>query len=317
MEPATPAPRRDPRHYQIAVLSGLLAWGVLGLDFEIELANAAAILATAQLVQWALTRLFRLPRFDPRSALISSLSLCLLLRTHSLALAALAAAITISSKFLIRSGGKHVFNPANFGLVAMMLLADGAWVSPGQWGSAAFLGFLLACLGGLVVHRAARSDVTWAFVAAYGGLLLGRAAWLGDPLSIPLHQLENGAFLIFAFFMISDPKTTPDTRAGRILHASAVAAVAVAIQFGLYRPNALIWALVACAPLVPVIDRLLPGARYRWTEPDLTSQNLHKVLKKEAFAAARQGVRHGRDGRDGRDGRASEATHRVHVVHGP
>ena len=262
--------RSDPRHYQIAVLSGLLAYGILGLDFEIQARNAAAILITAQLAQWLLTRLFRLPRFDPRSALISSLSLCLLLRTHSLALAAQAAAVTVSSKFLIRAKGKHVFNPANIGLLTMMLLADGAWVSPGQWGSAAYLGFLLACLGSLVVHRAARSDVTWAFVAAYAGLLFGRAAWLGDPLAIPLHQLESGAFLIFAFFMISDPKTTPDTRAGRILYAMVVAAVAVAIQFGLYQPNALIWALAACAPLVPLIDRLLPGARYRWIQPEPT-----------------------------------------------
>ena len=46
---------------------------------------------------------------------------------------------------------------------------------------------------------------------AYGLLLIGRALWLGDPLSIPLHQLQNGALLIFAFFMISDPKTTPNT----------------------------------------------------------------------------------------------------------
>jgi Na+-transporting NADH:ubiquinone oxidoreductase subunit NqrB len=253
------------------VLSALLLYGLLELDFEIRPRNVAAILVSAQLAQWTLTRLFRLPRFDPRSALISSLSLCLLLRTHSLALAA-RAALTIASKFLIRApsrrtGGKHVFNPANFGLVTMMLLADGAWVSPGQWGSAAFAGFLVACLGGLVVHRAERSDVTWAFVIAYAALLFGRAAWLGDPLAIPLHQLENGAFLIFAFFMISDPKTTPDSRPGRILYAAVVASVAVAIQFGLYQPNALIWALAACAPLVPLADRLLPGARYRWARP--------------------------------------------------
>ena len=272
MSPGPQRRRPDPRLYQIAVLSALLLYGLLELDFEIRPRNVAAILVSAQLAQWTLTRLFRLPRFDPRSALISSLSLCLLLRTHSLALAALAAALTIASKFLIRApsrrtGGKHVFNPANFGLVAMMLLADGAWVSPGQWGSAAFAGFLVACLGGLVVHRAERSDVTWAFVAAYAALLFGRAAWLGDPLAIPLHQLENGAFLIFAFFMISDPKTTPDSRPGRILYAAVVASVAVAIQFGLYQPNALIWALAACAPLVPLVDRLLPGARYRWVRP--------------------------------------------------
>jgi len=46
--------------------------------------------------------------------------------------------------------------------------------------------------------------------------------------------------------------------------------VALFIQFGLFEPNALLWALVGCAPLVPVIDRLLPGERYRWPCPNRT-----------------------------------------------
>ncbi len=262
--PDTTHHRPDPRLYQIAVLASLLAYGVFCLDLEVRPGSAAAILVTALLSQWLCTRLWRLPRFDPRSALTSSLSLCLLLRADSLGPAVAAAAITISSKFLIRARGKHVFNPTNFGLVVMMLLTERVWVSAGQWGSAAFFGFLLACLGGLVVHRAARSDVTYAFLIAYTAVLFGRAAWLGDPLAIPIHQLRSGAFLIFAFLMISDPKTTPDTRPGRILYATLVAAVAGIIQFGLYQPNALLWALVSCAPLVPAIDHLLPGERYRW-----------------------------------------------------
>ena len=256
--------RLDPRLYQIAMLASLLIYGVLRLDLEIRAGRAAAIVVTALGTQWLCTRLWRRPRFDPRSPLISALSLCLLLRAGSVELAVVAAVVTISSKFLIRARGKHVFNPTNFGLVVMMLISDRVWVSPGQWGSAAFFGFLLACLGGLVVHRAARSDVTYAFLLAYAAVLFGRAAWLGDPLAIPMHQIQSGAFLIFAFFMISDPKTTPDTRPGRILYAALVAVVAGAIQFGLYQPSALIWALAGCAPLVPWIDRLLPGDRYQW-----------------------------------------------------
>src|SRR5436305_7106041 len=89
---ATARPRRrfDPRLYQIAVLAGLLLYGVLGLDFAIGVAQAFVLLAAALLTQYAGTRLRHLPAFDPRSALISGLSLCLLLRTSSLALAALA-----------------------------------------------------------------------------------------------------------------------------------------------------------------------------------------------------------------------------------
>ena len=63
--------------------------------------------------------------------------------------------------------------------------------------------------------------MTLAFLAFYAGAPLGRALWLGEPLAIPLHRLESGALLLFTFFMISDPKTTPDSRAGRILFAVA------------------------------------------------------------------------------------------------
>jgi hypothetical protein len=258
-------PRRlDPRLYQIAVLAGLLLYGVLALDFEIGIAQALVLLATALLTQYAGTRWRRLPVFDPRSALISGLSLCLLLRTNSLALAALAAVAAVGSKFVLRIGGKHVWNPTNFGIVAAIVATGRVWVSPGQWGNAAFLAFLVACLGGLVVNRAARADVTAAFLGSYLAIVFGRALWLGQPAAIPLHQLASGALLVFTFFMISDPKTTPDSRAGRVVFAALVAAIAGFITFVLYRPNGLLFALALAAPAAPLLDRLLPGGRYAW-----------------------------------------------------
>ena len=254
----------DPRLYQIGALAGLLGYGLLRLDLEVRSAYAALILVTVLAAQYVGTRLGGLPAFDPRSALISGLSLCLLLRTPSPLVAVAAGVLAVGSKFALKVRGKHVFNPTNFAIVA--LLATGqAWVSPGQWGSAAFFGFLLACLGGLVVNRAARGDVTAAFIATYAGILLGRSAWLGEPMAIPLHRLQNGALLIFAFFMISDPRTTPDSRAGRVLFAALVALGGAYVQFRLFRTNGLLWSLAACSPLVPVLDRVLPGARHRWT----------------------------------------------------
>ena len=195
------------------------------------------------------------------------MSLTLLLRTDVALLACAAAAIAIGSKFLVRVRGKHVFNPANVALVAIMLSSDRAWVSAGQWGSATIGAFALACLGFLVLTRAKRAETTIAFIACYGSLLIGRATWLGDPLAIPLHQLQSGALLIFAFFMISDPKTTPDTAAGRVVFAAIVAAIAYTIQFIFYEPNGPILALILSAPLVPVIDILMRGTDYQWDRP--------------------------------------------------
>lgn len=260
----------DPRHYQIAVLAALLTYGLTRLDFEVGGAQAVAMLTTALLTQYICTRLIPSATlaFDPRSALISGLSLCLLLRTNALELAIAAAVITVASKFVIRFQGKHVFNPTNFGIVAMLLTGH-AWVSPGQWGNVAFFALLMAGLGGLVVTRAARSDVTLSFLVFYMGLVFGRSLWLGEPVSIPIHRLQSGALLLFSFFMISDPRTTPSSRAGRILFALLVAYGAWYVQFRLFRTNGLLWSLAACSVTVPLIDWLLPGGRYEWSRPGI------------------------------------------------
>ena len=245
----------------------MLAYGILALDFGIRWQNAVAIFLTAQLAQLAGTRIAGLDRFDPLSALITSLSLTLLLRTDTVALAALAATIGIGSKFLIRVRDKHVFNPANAALVTLMLASDRAWISSGQWGSTAISALALACLGFLVLTRAKRAETSIAFVVSYALLLGGRALWLGEPLSIPLHQLQNGALLIFAFFMISDPKTTPNTGFGRAMFGSLVAGAAFLIQYVCYEPHGPLIALILMAPLVPFIDAFTRGRNYRWEEP--------------------------------------------------
>ena len=262
---ATPWRRLDPRFYQIAVLSGLLIYGLGWLHFDITPDRAALLLSTALLTQYVCTKLWGLPKFDPKSALISGLSLCLLLRTNFPLLAIVAAVITISSKFVIRWNGKHIFNPTNFGLVFLMVVGAPVWVSPGQWGNVAYFGFLMACLGGLVVNRAARSDVTYAFLVSFAALQFGRAFLVMQRWPVPLHRLESGALLLFAFFMISDPKTTPNSRAGRILFACLVTAFAGFIQFGLYRTNGILWSLAILSMAVPLIDRLLPGVQYDWS----------------------------------------------------
>jgi len=255
----------DPRYYQIIVLGLLVVFGVFALNFGIRWQNALAIVVSALTVQYLASLFIRKVKFDPLSPIITSLSLTLLLRTDAIELAVLAAGIAIGSKFLIRVHGKHVFNPANVALVTLMLLSDRAWVSSGQWGSAAIGAFALACMGFVVLTRAKRAETTFAFLGTYALLLLGRAVWLGDPISIPLHQLQNGALLIFAFFMISDPKTTPDSPVGRVAYGALVAAVAYTIQFIFYEPNGPILALIMSAPMVPIIDAIFHGTNYSWS----------------------------------------------------
>ena len=269
-------PPDDPRVYQIACLATLLVYGWWALGFDVGAGQIVVTLASALAAQYAFGRAAGLPWFDPKSALISGLSLCLLLRTDEPLLAAIGALLAIGGKFVLRVRGKHVFNPTNFGLMVMVIGSDRVWASSGQWGATGFFAFLMACLGGLVAHRALRSDVSWAFLASWAAFLVGRAYGLGDPLAIPLHQLESGALLLFTFFMISDPKTTPDARPARIAFGILVAAGAFYVQFRLFRPNGLLWALFVLTPLVPLLDRLFPANRYAWPTVPRLEGDVHE-----------------------------------------
>ena len=278
--PSNPNFWSDPRLYQIASLAGLLLFGVWCLDFEIGAAQATITLLGALVTQFLATKLTHVSRFEWKSALISGLSLCLLLRTNSLWLAAVGAGAAVGSKFLLRWRGKHLFNPTNFALVVPARVRGrlrlGFSRAVGQRG--VFRVCCSFCLGGLVVGQTGRADVALSFLAFYLGLLFARSAWLGEPMAIPLHRMQNGALLIFAFFMISDPRTTPDSRAGRIVFALLVAAGAWYVQYRLYRTNGLLWSLALGALLVPILDRLLPGRRHLWRPLHSSSANLDPEL---------------------------------------
>lgn len=257
--------RADPRVFQIAALSSLLLFGLTKRAFAIEGADIAAIFAAALTTQWAMSGLFAV-RFEAKSALITALSLTLLLRADTPLLLAAAAFIAISSKFLFRAKGKHLFNPANIGIVAVTLATGAAWTTPGQWGAAIWLAAIIAGAGSIVTWRASRLDVPIIFLASFAALIIARALWLGDPLSIPLLRLQNGALILFAFFMISDPKTTPDGLVLRALFAAGTALLAYVFIYHFYKADGIFYALaLACLvrPLIEVFDRAAP---YRWSD---------------------------------------------------
>ena len=260
----------DPRHYQIIVLSSLILLGTFHFAFQLPWWHVVACIGSTIAMQFVAARWVGHP-FDMRSPLISALSLTLLLRTGSVTLSIAAGVLAIGSKYLIRWNGKHIFNPANFGLVVLSLLFTGAWISPGQWGTAPIFALFLLGMGGIVTGKAKRWDVSLTLLGSYAALIFGRAIWLGDPLTIPVHQLQSGALLIFAFFMISDPKTTPDARLGRVLYAMMVAALGFTIQFAFYNAAGIILALILTAPIVPLFDRLFPAGRYHWPKFNLSS----------------------------------------------
>jgi enediyne biosynthesis protein E5 len=255
---------QDPRILQIAFLGSFLFAGLTFLDFDLRPWQPPVILATACATQWAMTRIYRAPDVGYRSAIISSLGLSLLLRSDELWVPPLAAFLAIASKFVIRVRGKHVFNPTNLGLAACLFLTPHAWSSPSQWGESAGLVAWFGIFGLSVAHRAFRSDVSLAFLASWVALKAARVLYLGQRPEVLIHQLNVGSLILFTFFMISDPRTTPDRRSARILFAIAVAGLAFVLQHSFWWYNSLIWSLMLLSTLVPLVDRFLPAERYQW-----------------------------------------------------
>ena len=254
----------DARHFQIAALSTLLGINFCWIDFGAKPLHSAIAIASALGTQALFSHLFRLPQIDLRSALITGLSLSLLLQANQPWLPAIAGVIAIASKFFLRIDGKHIWNPAGFAIVVLLTTCGDVWISPGQWGTSVWLGTLVSFLAILVLHSSQRWDIALFFLGSHTALLLARASWLGDPLAVPMHQLQSGSLLIFAFFMISDPRTTPNSRIGRLIFALAVALLAHYLAFFMQMRPALYVALFALSPVTLLIDRFIPAIRFEW-----------------------------------------------------
>jgi enediyne biosynthesis protein E5 len=254
----------DPRLFQILFLGCFLTVGVLLRDFSVQGTQIALTFATVIATQAFWLRRLNLRQAGFLSALVSCFGLSILIRADNLWAHPLIAMLAISSKFVWRLDARHIYNPANLGAILAAFVVPGAWVSPGQWGQSITLAAWFLALGTIVTQRSRRIDIGWCFLAFYLGLISLRVLILGQNPLVILHQLQSGALLLFAFFMISDPMTTPVNTAARIGYAFVVALCALVWQFVFFKPNGLIVSLFVLSPLVVWLNRLMPGMAYQW-----------------------------------------------------
>jgi Na+-transporting NADH:ubiquinone oxidoreductase subunit NqrB len=267
--------QQDPRNYQILFLLLFLVLGIGTRDWTLRPDLILVVMVTCLLTQWVavsvlpnpkekllnlLTKSQNCPKENNssrasfsklsslKSALITALGLTLLLRADHYSTMVLAGSLAILSKFLFRVDCKHFFNPANFGIIAALVLTPDAWVSPGQWGDDGWYALLFAGTGGMVLKRVGRWDTTVAFLGAYAFLEAIRNLWLGWTWDVFCHRLMSGSLLLFALFMITDPRSIPDARISRLLWAGCIAVVTFILRNQFFSSTAVFWLYLPLHP---------------------------------------------------------------------
>ena len=280
----------DPRYFQIIFQLIFLFYGVFYLHWYADWLHYVLSIGGCLFFNYVFEslRCRKLLSFSGRqgwqlwgfSILISAASLCLLLKTGHWWISVIAAFLTTASKYIFRFREKHIFNPSAFGIVATLLITNDAWLSPGQWGSNAVIFFFVFTLGTIVVTRVQKLDVSLAFLLSFVGLLYWRQVYvLGWPLDHFIHSVSTGSLLLFSFFMISDPKTSPNHPVARIIWAVLIAGISFYLAAFKWKYNTAIWVLVAAAPLVPLLNILLKAGCFQWATTSI-NLNFISTLKK-------------------------------------
>lgn len=308
--------RRDPRLKLSVVIMTLQLLGQTVLDFKVSIAQILVTVAFSALVEIVITFRREAMLVWPASAMLTGSSVAFILRAsgtrhgdwwslNGIQYFLLAALLSLLSKYLIRPGDRHLFNPSNVGLVWCLLVIGPRhvfpqylWWGPSRVGQA--LAFMVIFAGAWWILRKVRMvGMAVSFLATFALLVAilavsGRefvAIWHDGPIS-GLSYWANLAIspelLIFVFFMISDPQTAPKAPLGRVIYGASTATVAAALlsfqttEFAI-KLSILSSLTVVCA-LVPLIENVvrrlqarpraaLAGAIPRWSQVAAAARN--------------------------------------------
>jgi len=255
-------PFLPPLFITLILLAGNLSFGILESYSKTLLAIATAIAA-----EMVLGRIFLHKWPHPASAYITGISVGILLRSPAFWPYALCSALSITSKYALRFRGRHIWNPSNFGICAMLILAAQAVASLSiQWGNNFASLIVIWVLGSVIVWRARRFNITFTYVVCFIALSFLRARITGDPWQAEISPITGPMYQLFIFFMITDPKTTVRSRIGQCLVAAAIAVVEFFFRLNssIYAP---LYALFWVGPASLLIEMGIDSRRRRFASP--------------------------------------------------
>jgi Na+-translocating ferredoxin:NAD+ oxidoreductase RnfD subunit len=198
----------------------------------------------------------------PASAYITGISVGILLRSPFLWPYVLCSLISIATKYVLRSRGRHLWNPSNFGVSALLFLApETVTLLSVQWGNAVAPMAVIWLLGFVIVWRVGRLHISATYMVSFLLLSVVRSAVTGTPWLATVAPITGPMYQLFIFFMVTDPKTTVRSYRGQMLVVLLVAVVEMLLRLAevIYAP---FYALFIVGPLALVAeDRLLSRRR--------------------------------------------------------
>lgn len=194
---------------------------------------------------------------DMTSAYVSGISAGILVRSPFFWPFALCAAISIASKYVLRYKGRHIWNPTNFGIVLLIIIAsDSMAVLSIQWGSNMWAMLVIWLVGLATLWKIKRFHITFVYMAAF--LVFGyiRSLYTGHTWISEIAPMTGPMYQLFVLFMMTDPKTTVSTRNGRMIVAFLIAALEMILRLNefVYAP---FYALFIIGPIALIVEDVL------------------------------------------------------------
>jgi Na+-translocating ferredoxin:NAD+ oxidoreductase RnfD subunit len=231
------------------LLAGQVSFGLLE-----SFSRTLLAIATAILFELALGRLFigKFPHLA--SAYISGISVGILIRSPEYWTYAFCSAIAITSKYVIRWKGRHLWNPSNFAICALLLLVPEHFAPLSvQWGNNLWPMLIVWVLGVIITYRVKRFHITATYVVAFVGLALLRSAITGHAFLAEVAPITGPMYQLFIFFMITDPRTTVRPKWAQCQVAFLVAVVEMILRLA-ENVHAPYYALTIVGPAAMVFE---------------------------------------------------------------
>ena len=209
------------------------------------------------------------------SAYISGISIGMLLRSPEFWPYPLCAAISIVSKYVLRVDGRHIWNPSNFGIVAMLVLASDTVASLSvQWGNNLLPMVVVWAFGAVIIHTLGRFHITLTYVASFLFFAGVRHLVTGHPFLAEAAPLTGPMYQLYIFFMITDPKTTVHGKRAQCLVTVCIAAVEAGLRLMQF-VHAPYYALFIVGPIANLIEIALSRAASRQAVPAVAPAPSH------------------------------------------